>query len=127
MIIQNAFFFNIWRIPLNNWSKLQIRGTLGRFAGRPKKSGKGSIKSWTLRILKKYGSTLPPYRIKTNFVADCFNRRFSCLWYYEFLYKNFLIFVHNCPFLLLFLFLLLIATLFTNLTEKSFTAFEIEK
>ena len=59
--------------------------------------------------------------MKTNFVADCFNRRFSCFWDYEFSYKIFLIFVHNCPFLLLFLSLLYIVTVFKNLTEKSLT------
>ena len=30
-----------------------------------------------LLILSKYRSTFPLYEIKTNFVADCFNRRFS--------------------------------------------------
>ena len=31
----------------------------------------------------------PPYRIKLIFVADCFNRRSSCFWYYEFSFKIF--------------------------------------
>ena len=59
-----------------------------------------------LLILSKYRSAFPPYKRKTFFVADCFNRRFSCFGYYEFLIQNFLIFVRNCPFLLFFLFLL---------------------
>ena len=42
-----------------------------------------------LFILNKYWSILPPYRIQTNFVADCFNRWFSCFWYYEFSNKIF--------------------------------------
>ena len=32
------------------WSHSQMLGTLGRFAGRATKSGRGSIISWTLRI-----------------------------------------------------------------------------
>ena len=50
IIMQNAFFFNIWRIPLNNWSNSQITRTLRRLAGREKKSGRGLITSWTHRI-----------------------------------------------------------------------------
>ena len=37
-----------------------------------------------LLILSKYRLTLPSYRIKTNFAADCFNRKFSFFCYYEF-------------------------------------------
>ena len=38
-----------------------------------------------LRILSKYRSIFLPYRVQSDFVADCFNGRFSCFWYYEFL------------------------------------------
>ena len=40
-----------------------------------------------LFILSKYRSTSSPYRIQTNFVADCLMRRFSCFSYYRFSYK----------------------------------------
>ena len=42
-----------------------------------------------LLILSKYRSTFSPYRIQTNFVADCLMRRFSCFSYYRFSYKIF--------------------------------------
>ena len=48
--MQNASFFNICRIPFNNWSNSQIIGTLCLFAGLATKSGRGLILSWTLRI-----------------------------------------------------------------------------
>ena len=42
-----------------------------------------------LLILSKYRSTSPPYKMKTYFVADCINRRFSYFWYNEISYKIF--------------------------------------
>ena len=43
---------------------------------------------------------------KTNFVADCFNRRFSCFWYYKFSYKIFWFLWIIAQFCCCFLFLL---------------------
>ena len=79
-----------------------------------------------LLILSMNRSTIPPCRKKTNFVAESFNRRFSGFRYYRVFIQNFLIFVLNCPLLLLFLFLLYIVNFFKILTEKSFTTFERE-
>ena len=49
--------------------------------------------------LSKYRSTFPPYRKQSNFVVDCFKRRFSCFRYYEFsdiIFEFLFIIAHFC-------------------------------